>query len=52
MKTTYNGSYHSSAVRFECKLYLAQGASRCNGSICAKSRFRNAIANADEFRLL
>jgi hypothetical protein len=44
MKRAYHRSCHCGAVRFECELDLAQGTSRCNCSICAKSRFWKAIA--------
>ena len=46
------GARHCGAVRFECTLDTAQPTSRCNCSVCAKSRFWKAFVGADAFRLL
>jgi hypothetical protein len=52
MKRLHKGSCHCGDVRFECELDLADGTSKCNCSICTKSRFWKAIVPADKFRLL
>jgi len=52
MKTSYAGSCHCGAVSFECAVDLAEPTSRCNCSICAKSRFWKAIVPDRDFRLL
>ncbi len=52
MSQTFHGSCHCGAVRFACDIDLARGTSRCNCSLCTKSRYWKAIVPTDTFRLL
>ena len=51
MARTYRGSCHCGAVRFACELDLATSTSRCNCSICRKTRFWKSLVKAENVRL-
>ena len=52
MLTTYRGSCHCGAVRFEAQLDLSEPTYRCNCSICRRTRFWPAVATSEGFRLV
>lgn len=52
MLSTYTGSCHCGAVRFEADLDLTQSTFRCNCTICRRNRFWVAVARPEGFRVL
>lgn len=46
------GSCHCGAVRFACTIDWSRGTSRCNCSVCTKSRFWKALTSSALFRIL
>jgi hypothetical protein len=50
-KKTYRGSCHCGAVAFETKIDFDKGTTRCNCSICTKSRFWFAFVQTEDFKV-
>jgi hypothetical protein len=49
---TYHGSCHCGAVKIEATFDLAEGAGKCNCSICTKTRAWSVSLKPHQFTLL
>ncbi len=52
MTQTYEGSCHCGAVRFQVEADLANGAGRCNCSICTRIAQLGVLVKPEAFKLL
>jgi hypothetical protein len=52
MIRTFNGACHCGAIRFRCDIDLAEATSRCNCSICTKTRLWKTMARPGSFQFL
>jgi hypothetical protein len=52
MIRTFNGSCHCGAIGFRCDIDLGEPTSRCNCSICTKTRLWKTMAQPGSFRFL
>lgn len=50
-KKTYHGACHCGAVTYEAGIDFEKGTTRCNCSICTKSRFWFAIVAPEDFKV-